>query len=374
MTKTPVASVTPAPRLYYSELDGLRFLAFLLVFFNHQYALSEVPFFWLLQAKGWIGVNLFFALSAYLFTLLLRAEFAHTQRIRFKKFYIRRIFRIWPVYFVYVAFILLLYFGWHQGEASGMIKLRSLGLLTFTDNLMAAVYGGNPLPMTEHLWTIGFEEQFYIFIPFIIYFLVRSTRQVRVGTLITAFLVFSAIRLHFIVNDVPHPAVWVLPVTNYESILMGIVIGFGGLDFLVKRLKPELIFGLGLLFFVALYFQPRLNITSYWLFVGYSCVGLFTGLMLLAVTRSRILGRFFAQKWMVYLGKRSYGLYVYHFLGNAFALFIIHRIPALPSGLFFSFMYSLVFTIAAAILSYRVLEVPFLQWKKKFEIIPSRPV
>ena len=60
--------------LYFPELDGLRFFAFLLVFIHHHTLLSGIPFLDSIQHFGWIGVDLFFALSAYLFTKLLVTE------------------------------------------------------------------------------------------------------------------------------------------------------------------------------------------------------------------------------------------------------------------------------------------------------------
>ena len=64
-----------AERIYFPELDGLRFFAFLLVFIHHHGLFSRIPYFSILHTNGWIGVDLFFALSAFLFTKLLIAEY-----------------------------------------------------------------------------------------------------------------------------------------------------------------------------------------------------------------------------------------------------------------------------------------------------------
>lgn len=100
-------------RIYFPELDGLRFFAFLLVFVHHHILLKKVPIFSILHTEGWVGVDLFFALSAFLFTKLLIAEYNKTKTISFRKFYIRRIFRIWPIYFLFIGFSVALYLSFY---------------------------------------------------------------------------------------------------------------------------------------------------------------------------------------------------------------------------------------------------------------------
>src|SRR5580704_3548587 len=99
---------------YLPELDGLRFFAFLAVFIYHSVAplpaLSPETghFFALGHAilrSGCYGVDLFFTLSAYLITELLMRERARTGRINVAAFYIRRMFRIWPLYFAFLGFL-----------------------------------------------------------------------------------------------------------------------------------------------------------------------------------------------------------------------------------------------------------------------------
>jgi peptidoglycan/LPS O-acetylase OafA/YrhL len=360
-------------RIYFPELDGLRFLAFLLVLIHHQKPLSKVPYVSILQENGWIGVDLFFALSAFLFTKLLITEYLKTRTISFKKFYLRRVFRIWPIY----LFIILFSISFHLisiGPLVHNIRVRIFGLFAFSDNIMTAIYGFNPLRYTEHLWTIAYEEQFYIFIPITILLLVRASFKEKVLSIISIFVLFNLIRLAFIEHNAPHPAIYVLPVTHFESIILGIAIGFGGFDFLLTRLKPLTIGFMGILFFIFVYFLPPLWETSYWLIASYSFVGLSTSLVLFSVTTSNYLKLIFSKKLFVYLGKRSYGLYIYHLFGNGVAAYLISHIPATPLNPLISFMCSLSFTVIAAIISYRIIETPFLKLKKRFEVIISRPI
>ena len=364
---------TITERIYFPELDGLRFFAFLSVFVFHQKLFAHIPYLSVLTGNGWMGVDLFFALSSFLFTKLLVAEFNKTKTISFKKFYMRRIFRIWPVYFLFIGFSVALQL-YLTGSLEKSVVIRIIGLFAFSDNIISAIYGYNTMPYIGHLWTIAYEEQFYIFIPVIILLLVRSSFKKKLVCVIAVFILFNAARFVLIVNHVPHPAIWVLPVTHFESIVLGIVTGFGGLDFLLQRIKPLAVGLVGIFFFFLVCLLPHIDHISYWLIASYSFVGISTALMLFSVSNSNYLKKVFSKRLIVFLGKRSYGLYVYHTLGNGVAAYITAHISILPSNALASFIYSLSFTIIVSIISYRVVETPFLKLKKKFEVIISRPI
>jgi len=175
-------------------------------------------------------------------------------------------------------------------------------------------------------------------------------------------------------NNVPHPAIWILPVTHFESILLGIVIGFDGFKFLSKRINHLVIGLIGVLFFVLLCLLPNADNISYWLVLSYTFIGISTSMVLFSVLNSDYLKKIFSQKIFVLLGKRSYGLYLYHLSGNGIASFMIKKITILPSNYLASFIYSLLYTIIVSIISYWLVETPFLKMKKKFEVIISRPI
>jgi peptidoglycan/LPS O-acetylase OafA/YrhL len=360
-------------RIYFPELDGLRFFAFILVFIHHHSLFTKIPYFSFLQAYGWIGVDLFFVLSSFLFTKLLTTEFSRTKRINFKKFYLRRIFRIWPIYFAFIGFSLAWFFLHHE-EMSKNITIRLIGLFTFSDNILAATKGLNPLPYTSHLWTIAYEEQFYIFIPIIILILVRSSLRTKIISLISVFILFTSIRHFLIMNKASYTAISVLPITHFESIILGIVVGFGGFDFFLKRINPFILGVIGVLFFALVCLLSTAWNYSNWLHVTYLSIGMFSSFTLFSVLNIDLLKKLFSINLFVYLGKRSYGLYVYHLFGNAIATILIKYIPSLPSNLLASFIYSLSFTILISIISYKIIEKPFLKLKKKFEVIRSRPI
>ncbi len=358
-------------RFYFPELDGLRFFAFLLVFLHHFPEMKAIPFLSAIQRNGWMGVDLFFVLSAYLFTKLILAEIRKTNSIDFRKFYLRRIFRIWPVYF----FAIIVSFTEHifsRGFDSELL-IRVIGQFTFTYNLMAAFLPSYGMPYSHHLWSIAYEMQYYFLVPLLILILARAkagTGKILFGFV---FVLFNGIRIAMIASETPHPAIWVLPVSHFESILLGMVMGFGGLDFLLTFLKPIHIFLLGIALFFSLHLLPDLSCNNWLMIISYSAAGFSTSFILLATLNSPELQHFFSLKIWVFPGKRSYGLYLFHIFGIILVSYCLRK-SALPGEGLLSFVLSFSFTFLVAVLSYRFLETPFLKMKKKFEVIVSRPI
>ncbi len=361
-----------ADKIYFPELDGLRFLAFMMVFVFHFVVFTQILTQSILM-YFWSGVDLFFVLSAFLFAKLLTSEYSRWKTINFRKFYLRRIFRIWPIYFLYIS-LMVLYYALKHRPFTHYFVMRIIALYTFTDNLVSAFKGLTPVPFSVHLWTIGFEEQFYLFVPITILLLARSSFKRRWVFYGSVFVLFTGIRIWLVSIHAPYPSIYVLPFTHFESILLGIIIGFGDLDFLLGKVKPLLIGLLGLVFFGLLCFTPNITVISYLSNFTYLFVGIFTSLILFSVTKSALLKKIFSFGPFVYLGKRSYGLYVYHLLGYGLAMSVEYRVPALHSNLPALFLLWLGFTILIGVISYRVIEVPFLKLKKKFEVVHSRPI
>lgn len=360
------------PKFYFPELDGLRFVAFLLVFIHH----APVPDYriWrFINSFGWIGVDLFFALSAFLIVKLLAKEHSQTGTISIWRFYVRRGLRIWPIYFLFCALMLPFSDTWRK-------SWRALGLFTFTDNLMSVGDWYNRIAYSRHLWTISYEEQFYLFIPLLLLFLLKASRSRVVVALSGIAVLFTLCRAVMIWLEVRHPAIWVLPVTHFESILLGIVIGLGGFGVLSK-VPTLLILMVGLLCGWLLTGLGPVHAIDWNLMILYPLIGLSTSLILYFVF---LTGRTRSMKWLsfgplVFLGKISYGLYVYHLLGLALGEKVFHH-PDLIRGrvLLYSkpltiFLVSLGITVTIAAVSYLLIEKPFLKLKKRYEVIASRP-
>lgn len=161
---------------YLKGLHGIRALAALLVLFGHIYNATLPPGEEFSSINSY-GVTVFFALSGFLITYLLLRENKQTGRIDIPKFYYRRILRIWPLYFFYVTIIYLFTrTPFYEG---------GLYYLFFVPNLL--IITGQAAPeLLGHYWSLGVEEQFYLFWPV----LIKRSKQLMIGlaVLIAGFL------------------------------------------------------------------------------------------------------------------------------------------------------------------------------------------
>lgn len=364
--------------LYYPELDSLRFFAFLLVLIHHALYSESIPIWETVSVYGWMGVDLFLCLSAFLFAKLLYVEYQEKGDISVRYFYLRRALRIWPLYFTFLGIMLILSIQ-ENGWDSTIIK-RSIGMLTFTDNIFSALMGYNTVILfSPHIWTISYEEQFYAVIPWVLRKLYQIKRSTTGLILILVFLFGSLIRAIFIFTKVAHPAIWVLPITHFESIFSGLMVGLGLFDKHTKKIPGWILFLTGFLALYLVTLLPNINKIRWSLMLAYPLIGLGTSLLLLAVMQGDLLllTRPFKNKVLGYLGKISYGLYVYHIVGLNLAYKLTdtfisqERLFVYPvTGLLFG----LVITIMMAIISYQFLEKPFLRLKERFTFIRSRPI
>jgi len=174
-------------KLFFPNLDGLRFFAFFAVFINHAshslgYNNNNSIYYFIktnLLANGDMGVCFFFVLSGFLITYLLLEEKNKNGRINIKNFYLRRVLRIWPLYFFIVALCLLVFplFENHFiADFPIRITIKDLDpafYLTFTGNF-DYIYNGVTNFLIGILWSISIEEQFYVLWPLVIAFIPRK--------------------------------------------------------------------------------------------------------------------------------------------------------------------------------------------------------
>lgn len=358
---------TPSNRLFVPGLDGLRFISFFLIFVHHAED-THIPFIDFIKDNGWIGVDIFFTVSAFLLTRLLTAEFNDTGTIHLRKYFMRRILRIWPLFFTYLTVIILFYT--YTNNVAYETGFRFVSLFTFTDNFLTAMYGFNPIPFTGHLWTIAYEEQFYLLLPFVILLTNRMSAQKKMVLFVCIVITGFTIRFLFIFYHLNHPAIWVLPMTHFESILTGI--GLGMLDsYSMEKKKVSIQLITALAGFLIL-FLPGTGVISYHLMILYPCIGIFTGgvVALIITARNVYVKKIITSTVLSYLGKISFGLYVFHILCTTILSYVLRKISIYDPLL--STICALLLTIVISVLSYQILEIPFLKLKKKFTIIPSR--
>jgi peptidoglycan/LPS O-acetylase OafA/YrhL len=368
-------------KMYRPELDGLRFLAFLAVFIHHAPNLP-LPNYEAFRLQTWAGVDVFLCLSAFLFVHLLGSEWRQSGTIQIKNFYIRRALRIWPVYFLYVALMALIIFL-QLGPTSSAVA-RVLGSLTFTNNILDAISGyefTGPVILLLHLWSISYEEQFYLAIPWFLRLMFSKSKQSQLTILAVIFAMGLAVRMGFIALNIPFPAVYVLPITHLEPVLLGLLIGLGVLQPVLKRLPWWATALAAAVCFWLVSLLPYYMENTYWLMLTYILVGLGSALCLLTALQANAVPalRWLSSKPMVYLGKISYGLYLYHFACLYFWRGAIEAMTAswgLDKGIMaiVTFVLALLMTYVIAALSYRFIEKPFLRLKEKYSTVSARPI
>lgn len=172
------------------SLDGLRALAISLVLLAHcgEAMVGSLTLGRYLFELGQVGVSLFYVISGFLITFLLEKEKTSTNSINLKSFYIRRAFRIFPPFYVYIAIILLLgFFGIHQRWQN------VVAAATYTWNYFPSASGG----LLAHTSTLSMEEQFYLFWPFCVKFL-NTSRVRRLALWLIILTPFSRVATYFL--------------------------------------------------------------------------------------------------------------------------------------------------------------------------------
>ncbi|HEX4425951.1 MAG TPA: acyltransferase [Terriglobales bacterium] len=375
----PVQAPTGKRSFYRPELDVLRFFAFLAVFlfhFNHPmefYVQHGIPRSIALAATsliegGVFGVDLFFVLSAYLITELLFREKDLCGSLDVKGFYMRRILRIWPLYFFYIGLALIPAFN----PDHVFTWRHAVAYLLLAGNWSVIAWGWPLHSIIGPLWTVSIEEQFYLLWPPI----VRNLSRHRLAAAAVAMLVISNItRIVMIAIHGGMNSVWCNTLGRLDPIAAGILVAAvlrGGVpNFKLGTRLGMLIAGILPLALVANYWKIHEPEHLDWIptLAGFPLVAVSCTLIMLAVLGVKLR----MPQSLLYLGKISYGLYVYHALGNVLSnkLIPVHtafiQLALRPIA-------ALGITLVLAAISYAVLESPFLKLKKRFAHVESRPV
>lgn len=385
MTKSKLVSNT---KVYYPALDGLRFFAFFLVFLHHSLLniSSSNPFlgFFLviIQKNGWVGVDLFFVLSGFLITTLLLKERKKFGRFSLKNFWIRRSLRIWPLYYLalFSGFFLIPYFGQNffgvnftAPKYENEIKNFFLYYVFFAGNWVVSLNGYSNFANISHLWTISVEEQFYFVWPILLQFIRNIKHAVFLGMII--FLASILTRFYLASQNVEHPGIYTNTLARIDTLTFGAVAAlFIFYTKLTAKLKPLFSLKYGfcpfVLFSLVLYriylFDPKLK---FYTVFGYSAVAIFmVFLVLFSISVKK--NNFLTYKPFIFLGKISFGLYIWHILALDIAIPVFNKLY-LP---FFGVPAAFLSTVLLAMLSYYIYEIRFLKIKERFSKVVSRPV
>ena len=332
--------------------------------------------------SGWAGVDLFFVLSGFLITGILWET--RGQPNYFRNFYVRRGLRIFPLYYTYLLIYALLSMAWPKTIGPATHAHESLWAAFYGTNILIAVQQAVISPALTHFWTLAIEEHFYLVWPLLIY-LVPARRMVWVcgGFVLAAILMRVAFWMH---SDIY--AACMFSACRMDGFAIG------GLAAILCRQSAAIASLLPTARWTALVAFAVLGASlarhdglewgsGFMLSAGLTLLALFfASCILVQIHGDRRMKshRLLTAAPLRFFGKYSYGLYVLHI---PIQLVVNHwmRNMAGPSyearpvmWMFFNSMAIVVLSIAAAWLSWRLLENPFLQLKRYFAPRPGEVV
>ncbi|MEO7214398.1 acyltransferase [Mucilaginibacter sp.] len=370
------ASVPKKAYFYFANLDGIRAIAALLVVLSHvqlHKKLQGIHHQDVIDFKnfGKIGVTIFFTLSGFLISYLLLEEKKRFKKVSLKHFYIRRILRIWPLYF------LLIVVGFFIYPAKG--SMHALWLSVF---LMPNVaFCMKLLPdMFDPIWSIGVEEQFYIFHPHI--FRQKNVKNILyalTGILILLVTLNLTVRYYQYHNQFLLSLDLFLYFTRFDDMMIGAIVAL--LYFNTKNNSFTFRFQAAFNLLFNKYFQMGLAgafVIFICLFVrreighGDLIISAFSALMMVYLCEPGNTNVFLGNNVVTYCGKISYGIYLLHKYPLMLMLFIVRNYIH-PTSAFWQivilYLGTVTLVVILASISYFGFERYFLRIKNRFQKI-----
>lgn len=367
-------------KIYFPNLNGLRFIAAFLIVLHHAELMkfsAKLPSYWerfpFFEVVGKQAVILFFVLSGFLITYLLLAEEHYFKRISVRNFYVRRILRIWPLYFLTIA---LAYFvlpnipamvipGYEKPVLYHQLGLKLLLYVFFLANLVLAKFGIEPY--ISQAWSIGTEEQFYLAWPVFI----RKVKKNRIAimlVMIVAYMAMERLLASTVADNWPHiytlRTFWSL--FNIDCMVIGAIFAvllFRNDKSLTWLMKPVLFYAILLFTCGLLIFGAKLPVFHNEIYA------VLFGIIILNFAGNKNSRISLENRAMVYLGNISYGMYMLHPIAILLAFGICTPTGGVRNLTFY--LLSVLLTILFASASYYLFERHFLKLKERFSAILS---
>ncbi len=379
-------------RPFYPALDGLRAIAFLVVFSFHY-----IRNFWddEVWRWGWVGVDLFFALSGFLITGILYDSLQRNDY--FKGFYIRRSLRIFPLYYGFFLALLLLtpllHVQWHLANLAMVFYVGNFfipgGLMGHhmrPDLLLFTIPWLRSHPhmlLMDQFWTLCVEEQFYLVWPAVLWFV--RTRQTLLRLCLGLLVLFPLLRTAYLlfapdaINQMHHGMLYWNTFARADALIAGAAIALwlrGPAAPLpsIRRAALFMTFGAPILLVVLFILKPQPQLSVFEPMIstiGFSLVAVTaSGVLLLALERESYFTSALQARPLVKMGRLTYGMYFYHNL--FFPDFAAHSVWARSHHVLFLVpVFALAATYIVATLSFRLLESPFLRLKSRYAPRPN---
>lgn len=339
-----------------ASLDGVRACAVTIVFVAHSGFHNIVP--------GGFGVTVFFFLSGFLITTLLRIEFEKTNSISFKAFYLRRIYRIFPPLYIVLILVILISLA---GIVPHHMRIDAVAsqFLHLT-NYYYIIWGNqNMVPRTALLWSLAVEEHFYFVFPLLFLILLRCFEYRKIALIILSFCALVLIwRCYLIFGEsIPYTYTYRATDTRIDSIMFGCIMGVWANPSLdrdvIANKTTEIVLlstSVAVLLFCFIYREPDFRQTFRYTLQGLALFPMFH----LAVKRSH---------WLIFcwlnwsfvrgLGAVSYTFYLFHLTGLTLAGKLGQE--SIAGRMILGFLITLGFSI----MMYHFIEKRFAMMRKK---------
>jgi len=347
---------------YFKHLDGVRTIAVLMVVLHHWYE-GPSP----IHLGGSLGVGMFFVLSGFLITnILLRQQDSFQSgitgiRLRIlKTFYIRRTIRIFPIYYLYVGLLLILGIG-HAREIWPWLIGYGYNILLFLTNNWYSGY-------VEHLWSRAIEEQYYLIWPF----LMISCPPKYNGYLILGFILLGMTTKAGLYLHAPATQFSKFPVCQFDAFGIGSALS---LIWTKNWNIPYASSWMWILWMLSLLFPFKVFYFHGFSFLGKILPFYYVGCAVFIYSAAKgIKGAasyFFNNTFVIFLGKISYGIYLYHLFVPDFVKWVF-RINCIevPSHEVRWIIYSTL-TLLICSASWFLIEKPINHLKERFAYKPA---
>jgi peptidoglycan/LPS O-acetylase OafA/YrhL len=378
--------------VHFPGLNGVRFVACMILVvyhievFKHFSGLPSAVAYPFWRVLGPQSLMSFFTLSGFLVTYLLLEEARQAGSIAIHKFYLRRMLRLWPLYYIVLVLGFAAAYGFAERLGFRDAIHQPLGpqLALFTlrvPNLALVIYG--VLPFASPLWSVGVEEQFYLIWPPLLRRFARNAlafMMTMIALLVAARL--AAQSLGSWLQTVPEPSVALaIAIAFFDTIKLECMAlgGVAAYFFQVRAQRPlaflyHPVAQIGALLFipVAITFSLKLGAleNTVW--------GAAYALLILNIATNPKSIVKLERPWLDALGQTSYGIYLYHSFAVAGVLMLLLRLQErgleISALAFDSILYvsAISLTLAISWISYHYYERPFLQLKKRFAVVASR--
>ncbi len=304
---------------------------------------------------GKTGVILFFVLSGFLITYLLLNENELTKKINIKSFYIKRILRIWPLYYIITISVFFILPYLLPSIFIHTFFYQKLTLYTFISaNISLAVYGATI--GANHLWSVATEEHFYLIWPWL-------NKYVKNKIKLFLIVIFSFLLIKIscsILFEESNPLRTYLHHFCIDCMAIGGIIAY---LYHTEHKFLNLIYNKYIFYMAVIIAILFIGIGIYIPFIQYEFFAIIIAIIIINLATNKDYKHFLENKFFSYMGQISYGLYMYHPIVIIICIYLLKKLNYTNS--IFIYTCCITCTITLSMLSYHLIETKFLKLKPK---------